>query len=147
MAASLPGIPCEECRAFIDRDGSLMTAEVARQRYPVYRTGIDENEARWRPVSASKPRRQPVTRSGYNTRKEYRFAKKKERREYEKAVWVVLLIFAPWLVGLWLVTGSFLTAAIIEIAGVAVLIAVAIGKARQIHAGESKNPPDAPQAR
>jgi hypothetical protein len=124
-----------------------MTAEVARQRYPVYRTGIDENEARWRPVSAPKPKRQPVTRSGYKTRKEYRFAKKKERRAIEKNVWAVLLIFAPWLIGLWLVTGSFLTAAIIEIAGFAVLIALAIGKARQTHTGESKNPPDSTQAR
>jgi hypothetical protein len=47
QAASLPGVPCEECRAFVDRDGSLMTADVARQRYPVYRTSFDENEARW----------------------------------------------------------------------------------------------------
>lgn len=49
QAASLPGTPCEECRAFIDSDGSLMSADVARQRYPTYRTSFDENEARWRP--------------------------------------------------------------------------------------------------
>jgi hypothetical protein len=131
----------------VDSDGSLMTADVARQRYPIYKTSFDETEARWHPVSASKSRRQPVTRSGYSTRKEYRFAKKKERREYEKKVWAVLLIFAPWLIGLWLATGSFLTAAIIEVAGFAVLIALAVGKAYQAHIGESKNPPDSPQAR
>jgi len=55
MAASLPAVPCEECRAFIDRDGSLMTADVARQRYPMYRTGIDEHEARWRPAQPAAP--------------------------------------------------------------------------------------------
>jgi hypothetical protein len=113
----------------VDSDGSLMTADVARQRYPAYRTSFDENEARWHPIPASKPRRQPVTRSGYKTRKEYRFAKKKERREYEKKAWAVLLIFIPWLIALRLATGSFLTAAIIEVAGFAVLIVVAIGKA------------------
>jgi hypothetical protein len=53
-AESQPGVPCEECRAFIDRDGSLMAADVARQRYPMYRTSIDEQEARWRP--SSRPR-------------------------------------------------------------------------------------------
>lgn len=52
-AASLPGVPCEECRAFVDSDGSLMTAEVARQRYPAYRTSFDENEARWRASKAA----------------------------------------------------------------------------------------------
>lgn len=56
-AVSLPGVPCEECRAFIDRDGSLMTAEVARQRYPAYRTSFDENEARWHPVRPTVPPR------------------------------------------------------------------------------------------
>lgn len=48
-AASLPGVPCEECRAFVDRDGTLMTADVARERYPAYRTSFDEHEARWHP--------------------------------------------------------------------------------------------------
>jgi hypothetical protein len=48
-AVSLPGVPCEECRAFVDRDGSLMNADMARQRYPAYRTSFDEHEARWRP--------------------------------------------------------------------------------------------------
>jgi hypothetical protein len=144
-AVSLPGVPCEECRAFVDSDGSLMTADVARQRYPAYRTSFDEAEARWNPAPVLLKRR--VTRSGYKTRKEYRFAKKKERREYEKRVWGVLLIFVPWLIGLWLATGSFLTAAIIEVASFAVLVALAIGKAYQTHADESKNPPDSPQAR
>lgn len=46
-AVSQPSVPCEECRAFIDRDGSPMTADVARQRYPMYRTSIDEHETRW----------------------------------------------------------------------------------------------------
>jgi hypothetical protein len=59
MAASLPAVPCEECRSFIDRDGSLMTADIARQRYPMYRTGIDEHEARWRPA-------QPAPSAGRN---------------------------------------------------------------------------------
>jgi hypothetical protein len=53
MAASLPAVPCEECRAFIDRDGSSMSADVARQRYPMYRTSIDENQARWYPAVPS----------------------------------------------------------------------------------------------
>jgi len=55
MAASLPAVPCEECRAFIDRDGSLMSADVARQRYPMYRTSIDENQARWYPAQPAVP--------------------------------------------------------------------------------------------
>lgn len=113
----------------MDSDGSLMTADVARQRYPAYKTSFDEHEARWRPVRVAKPKRHPVTRADYRTRKEYRFAKKKERREYEKKALVALLILVPWLVGLWLATGSFLTAAIIEVAGFAALIALAVGRA------------------
>lgn len=36
----------------MDSDGSLMTADVARQRYPAYKTSFDEHEARWHPRKA-----------------------------------------------------------------------------------------------
>jgi hypothetical protein len=73
-----------------------MTAVVALQRFPQHAENINGNEARWHlaasapaAASAAKPKRQPVMRSGYKTRKEYRFAKKKERRANEKKVLIV----------------------------------------------------------
>jgi hypothetical protein len=40
-AQQTPGVPCDACRAWIDSDGSPMTAAVALARYPELQHAID----------------------------------------------------------------------------------------------------------
>lgn len=49
-AHQMPCVPCETCKAWIDRDGSLMDADTARQRYPEHVANINSTAARWHPA-------------------------------------------------------------------------------------------------
>jgi hypothetical protein len=96
-AVSLPGVPCEECRAFVDTDGSLMTAEVARQCYPAYRTSFDEHEARWYPA-------RPTT--GAKTRVNILGTSEQERRNNRNFLITCAAILAVIAIVVWVVAFS-----------------------------------------
>jgi len=143
FARRFPCTPCEFCKAHIDEHGNTMTAAVALQRFPQHAENINGNEARWHPAAtapavaiAAKPKHQPVTRSGYKTRKEYRFAKKKERRATEKRVLVVLAFIVPWLVAFRFVTGSWATAALLVVALYVVGALVVLVKVKEQYQGD-----------
>jgi|HubBroStandDraft_3_1064219.scaffolds.fasta_scaffold213085_2 hypothetical protein len=113
-----------------------MSKEVALQRFPENRLHIEQAEAHWHPQAPKKAKRQPVTRSGYKTRKEYRFAKKKERRAAEKKVWIVFAFVAPWLIAFRLATGSWGTAALLVVALYVVVALVVLAKAKGQYQGD-----------
>jgi hypothetical protein len=53
-------IACDFCLGYVDRDGTVMSADVARQRHPDFAAIMDRTEPRYRALRQPQP--QPSTR-------------------------------------------------------------------------------------
>ena len=88
-------VECPTCLGWVDHDGSLISADLARQKYPAAQAVIDQFEPRLqaaREASTSGRSGLSPRRENYCTKAEYRWAKKLYRRQFRPVALLALLV-------------------------------------------------------